>query len=154
MSPFLNGTWCLLTIMCHLSRGPCLSRRQLACTAWNAFGSAVPPTWLSWAVGPSGCLRPSGRRFMEQDGFVFDIDDDRLALGRKLGVEHTFNTMSPGFKEQAVAATAGRGFGHAETAGVDITMKLAFELAGTKPRFVLSVLPPKNWSLIPSCSNR
>lgn len=76
--------------------------------------------------------------------FVFDIDDDRLALGRKLGVEHTFNTMSPGFKEQAVAATAGRGFGYVfETAGVDITMKLAFELAGNKAKICFIGTPTK-----------
>src|SRR5664279_3591001 len=59
---------------------------------------------------------------------VFDIDDDRLALARKLGADLTVNTRDPAFMEQVDSITGKRGFGFVfETAGVDITMKLAFE---------------------------
>jgi L-iditol 2-dehydrogenase len=76
--------------------------------------------------------------------FVFDIDDDRLALAKRLGVDQTFNTLSPDFKEEAMAATSGRGFGYVfETAGVDITMKLAFELAGNKAQICFIGTPTK-----------
>jgi L-iditol 2-dehydrogenase len=83
--------------------------------------------------------------------FVFDIDDDRLALARRLGADVTVNTLKEGFKEAAMEATRGRGFGYVyETAGADATMKLAFELAANKAgvSFIGTptrdlVLPPK-----------
>ncbi len=65
--------------------------------------------------------------------FVFDIDNDRLALAEKLGADVTVNTLDKDFKEQVDKLTNKKGFGFVyETAGVDITMKLAFELAGNK----------------------
>ena len=43
-----------------------------------------------------------------------------------------------------MAATSGRGFGYVfETAGVDITMKLAFELAGNKAQICFIGTPTK-----------
>ncbi len=65
--------------------------------------------------------------------FVFDIDQDRLALAEKLGTNVTVNTLEPGFRDTVSQMTDGKGFGFVfETAGVDVTMKLAFELAGNK----------------------
>lgn len=65
--------------------------------------------------------------------FVFDIDNDRLALAKELGADITINTLDPDFKDVVKAYTGGKGFGFVfETAGVDVTMKLAFELAGNK----------------------
>lgn len=65
--------------------------------------------------------------------FVFDIDNDRLALAKKLGADVTINTTEPNFRDVVNELTDKRGFGFVyETAGVDITMKLAFELAGNK----------------------
>ena len=55
---------------------------------------------------------------------VFDIDDSRLALARRLGADTTVNT----------SATAPSGaYGYVfETAGSPITMRQAFEIAGNK----------------------
>ncbi|MGE5613735.1 MAG: galactitol-1-phosphate 5-dehydrogenase [Bacillota bacterium] len=65
--------------------------------------------------------------------FVFDIDDDRLAIAGKFGVDVTINTLNKDFRETAMNLTDNKGFAYVfETAGVDVTMKLAFELAGNK----------------------
>lgn len=82
--------------------------------------------------------------------FVFDIDDDRLELAKKLGADHVFNTREPDFKEKVMEATAGRGFGYLfETAGVDATMKLAFELAGNKSKVCFVGTPTKDLTFTP-----
>ena len=83
--------------------------------------------------------------------FVFDIDNDRLALAKRLGADYIVNTLESGFKESVIAQTGGRGFGFVyETAGADATMKLAFELAANKAGVCFIgtptrdlVLPPK-----------
>ncbi len=65
--------------------------------------------------------------------FVFDIDDDRLALMKKLGADVVINTSKADFMEKAMEMTDGRGFGYVfETAGLNITMRMAFELAANK----------------------
>jgi len=65
--------------------------------------------------------------------FVFDIDNDRLAIAKKFGVDVTINTLDKDFKETVKDLTNNRGFAYVfETAGVDATMKLAFELSGNK----------------------
>jgi len=65
--------------------------------------------------------------------FVFDIDNARLELAKKLGADITINTLDADFREKVDQYTNKKGFGFVyETAGVDVTMKLAFELAGNK----------------------
>ncbi len=65
--------------------------------------------------------------------FVFDIDDDRLSLMKKLGADVVVNTAEEGFMEKAMEMTDGRGFGYVfETAGLNVTMSMAFELAANK----------------------
>ena len=65
--------------------------------------------------------------------FVFDIDDERLKLMKSLGVDCTVNTGDKDFIGQAMDATGGRGFGYVfETAGLNITMNIAFEIAANK----------------------
>lgn len=81
---------------------------------------------------------------------VFDIDEDRLALARKLGADLTVNTRAPDFMEQVQAITRKRGFGYVfETAGVDVTMKLAFELAGNKASVCFIGTPTKDLVFTP-----
>lgn len=64
---------------------------------------------------------------------VFDIADERLALGKRLGATAGINTLEDDFMERAHAITDGAGFDYVyETAGNAITMKLAFELAANK----------------------
>ncbi|WP_027628850.1 galactitol-1-phosphate 5-dehydrogenase [Ruminiclostridium cellobioparum] len=82
--------------------------------------------------------------------FVFDIDNDRLALAKKLGADVTVNTLDKDFKEQVDKLTNKKGFGFVyETAGVDITMKLAFELAGNKSGVCFIGTPTKDLVFTP-----
>lgn len=82
--------------------------------------------------------------------FVFDIDNDRLALAKKLGADVTINTLDKDFKEQVYKYTNEKGFGFVyETAGVDITMKLAFELAGNKAGVCFIGTPTKDLVFTP-----
>jgi L-iditol 2-dehydrogenase len=82
--------------------------------------------------------------------FVFDIDNDRLALAKKLGADVTINTTEPNFPDVVKELTSNRGFGFVyETAGVDITMKLAFELAGNKAGVCFIGTPTKDLVFMP-----
>ncbi len=77
--------------------------------------------------------------------FVFDIDNDRLELAKKLGADITINTRDKNFKEQVDELTNKNGFGFVyETAGVDITMKMAFELAANKAKVCFIGTPHKD----------
>ena len=84
---------------------------------------------------------------------VFDIDDGRLALAKRLGADETVNTSGAGFMEAAMAFTGGEGFGFVfETAGHPATMHMAFELAGGKASVCFIGTPhvdltftPKQW---------
>jgi L-iditol 2-dehydrogenase len=82
--------------------------------------------------------------------FVFDIDDNRLALAKKLGADVTINTLGKDFKDEVNKYTSSKGFGFVyETAGVDITMKLAFELAGNKASLCFIGTPVKDLVFTP-----
>lgn len=64
---------------------------------------------------------------------VFDILDERLELGKKLGADKVFNTLNANFKEQVDAFTGGKGFDYVyETAGSIPTTKMAFDLVANK----------------------
>ena len=64
---------------------------------------------------------------------VFDILDERLELGRRLGADETVNSGKPDFMERVREITGGRGFDYVyETAGNTVTMKMAFQLAANK----------------------
>lgn len=82
--------------------------------------------------------------------FVFDIDNDRLALAKKLGADVTINTLDKDFKEKTMKMTGNKGFGFVyETAGVDVTEKLAFELAGNKSGICFIGTPTKELTFTP-----
>jgi len=64
---------------------------------------------------------------------VFDIVDERLELGQKLGADAGINTLADDYLQQAMEKTAGKGFDYVyETAGNMITMKMTFALAANK----------------------
>jgi L-iditol 2-dehydrogenase len=64
---------------------------------------------------------------------IFDIDDERLAIGSRLGADAGINTLKNDYKEKVQELTGGKGFDYVyETAGNTVTMKMAFELAGNK----------------------
>ncbi len=76
---------------------------------------------------------------------VFDIDEERLDLARKFGADFTINTLSEDFRDQVTEFTRNKGFGFVfETAGVDITMKLAYEIAANKAKVCFIGTPHKN----------
>ena len=64
---------------------------------------------------------------------VFDMEKERLELGRRLGAAAGIDTTEQDFMEKALAMTEGKGFDYVfETAGSTETMKMAFELAANK----------------------
>lgn len=85
--------------------------------------------------------------FGAKDAVVFDIAEERLELGKKLGATAGINTLEPDFMEQAMALTEGHGFDYVfETAGNVITMKMAFELAANKANVCFVGTPTKELS--------
>ncbi len=78
---------------------------------------------------------------------VFDIADERLELGMRLGADAGVNTLQKDFMNQAMELTEGRGFDYVfETAGNTITMKMAFELAANKANVCFVGTPTKELS--------
>ncbi len=78
---------------------------------------------------------------------VFDINDARLDLAKKLGADDGINTLADDFMQTAMDITDGRGFDYIyETAGNTITMKMAFELAANKANVCFIGTPTKEIS--------
>ena len=85
--------------------------------------------------------------FGAKEVVVFDIVDERLELGKRLGATAGINTLQDGFMEKAMALTGGRGYDYVfETAGNTITMKLAFKLAANKANVCFVGTPTKDLS--------
>lgn len=82
--------------------------------------------------------------------FVFDIYNERLSLAKKLGADITINTKESDLKDIINDLTNKKGFGFVfETAGVDMTMKLAFEIAGNKSSICFIGTPTKDITFAP-----
>ena len=82
---------------------------------------------------------------------VFDINDERLALAKRLGADEVVNTLEEGFMDKAMAAADGAGYGYVfETAGQPVTMQLAFELAANKARVCFIGTPHRELAFTPS----
>lgn len=78
---------------------------------------------------------------------VFDIVDERLELGMRLGASVGINSSREGFMEEADAITGGKGFDYVfETAGNTVTMKMAFELAANKAELCFIGTPTRELS--------
>lgn len=78
---------------------------------------------------------------------VFDIVNERLELGKRLGATDGINTLDKDFMDQAMEITDGRGFDYVfETAGNVITMKMAFRLAANKADICFIGTPTKELS--------
>ncbi len=81
---------------------------------------------------------------------VFDLDEDRLALARTMGADLTVNTRDSGLAETLAQITEKRGFPYVfETAGVDVTMRLAFEIAANKASVCFVGTPTKDLVFTP-----
>ena len=62
--------------------------------------------------------------FGAKEVVVFDISDERLELGKRLGATAGINTLEEDFMDKAMALTGGRGYDYVyETAGNSITVK-------------------------------
>lgn len=87
---------------------------------------------------------------------VFDVNDGRLELAKRLGADAAFNTAAPDFMEQVQEYTNGQGFGRIfETAGHPATLHLAFQLAANKAHVCCIGTPsqpvtfsPQDWELL------
>ena len=85
--------------------------------------------------------------FGAKDAVVFDIANERLELGKKLGATAGINTLDEDFMDQAMELTDGRGFDYVfETAGNTITMKMAFKLATNKANVCFVGTPTRELS--------
>lgn len=84
------------------------------------------------------------RIFGAKEVIIFDIADERLILGKRLGATAGINTLEEGFMDKAMSLTEGRGFDYVyETAGNTITMKMAFGLAANKAQVCFVGTPTK-----------
>ncbi|MDC7289080.1 galactitol-1-phosphate 5-dehydrogenase [Blautia schinkii] len=82
--------------------------------------------------------------FGAKEAVVFDIADERLELGRRLGASAGINTLEPDFMQKAMDLTRGKGFDYVfETAGNTVTMKMAFQLAANKAHVCFVGTPTK-----------
>ncbi len=64
---------------------------------------------------------------------VFDIDESRLALAKKMGADVVINSGKEGYQKEAMEITQGRGFEFVfEAVGSNATLLMAMELAGAK----------------------
>ena len=82
---------------------------------------------------------------------VFDIDDGRLELAKRMGADAVINTSKEDFLHEALLLTENRGYGRVfEAAGNPVTMHLAFQLAANKARVCFIGTPHTNMSFTPS----
>ena len=92
------------------------------------------------------CNGYQGRRVV-----VFDIDEGRLALARRMGADVTINTKEEGFMARAKELTGGRGFDYVfEAAGNPVTMHMAFEAAANKAHVCFIGTPHVDMSFTPA----
>lgn len=78
---------------------------------------------------------------------VFDINNERLELAKKLGADNVINTLEENFMDNALNLTNNKGYDYVyETAGNTITMKMAFVLAGNKAGVCFIGTPTKELS--------
>ena len=81
---------------------------------------------------------------------VFDISDERLSLAKRLGADEVVNTSEEGYMEQAKALIGGKCYDYVfETAGITVTMQMAFELAANKARVCFIGTPTKELTFTP-----
>lgn len=82
---------------------------------------------------------------------VFDIENDRLELASRLGADEVINTLDEDFMDRAKEITGDAGYGYVfETAGNDITMKMAFELAKNKANICYIGTPTRDVIFTPN----
>ena len=82
---------------------------------------------------------------------VFDIDEGRLALAKRMGADEVVNTKEEGFLQKAMALTNGHGYDYVfEAAGNPATMHIAFEVAANKAHVCFIGTPHTDISFTPA----
>lgn len=121
------------TVALHgLLRTPYQGGKRVAILGGGTIGMFV----MQWA-----------KIFGAKDAVVFDIANERLELGKKLGATAGINTLDEDFMEQAMKLTDGHGFDYVfETASNTITMKMAFKLAANKANVCFVGTPTRDLS--------
>lgn len=84
---------------------------------------------------------------------VFDVDDNRLALAKRMGADELINTKEEGWFQKAMDLTNGAGYDHVfETGGNPATEHICFDVAGNKSHVTFIGTPhidlaftPKQW---------
>ena len=81
---------------------------------------------------------------------VFDIDEGRLNLARRMGADEVINTREKDFMKKAMDITGGEGYEYVfEAAGNPATMHMAFEAAANKAHVCFIGTPHKDMSFTP-----
>jgi L-iditol 2-dehydrogenase len=83
--------------------------------------------------------------------YVFDIDNEKLEIAKKLGAEDCFNTLDKGFEEKFQDIVKNRGVDYVfETAGVVFTQKLSLKIVTKKGTICFVGTATNNLVLEPS----
>lgn len=82
---------------------------------------------------------------------VFDLDEGRLALAKRLGADETVDTTKEDFMEKAMGFTGKKGYDYVfETAGNTATMQMAYRVAANRARVCFVGTPRKELSFTPA----
>lgn len=88
--------------------------------------------------------------FGSKNTTVFDIDEHRLELAKKLGADEVINSRDEDYIGKAKTVTGNRGYDYVfETAGVTATMQDAFNLAANKANVCFVGTPTKELAFDP-----
>lgn len=81
---------------------------------------------------------------------VFDIDDGRLTLAKRMGADEVINTKEPGYMKKCMELTGSGGYGFVfEAAGNPTTIHTAFEIAANKANICLIGTPRRDLGFTP-----
>lgn len=81
---------------------------------------------------------------------VFDIDDGRLALAKRMGADAVVNTKTDDYKAKCLSLTDGKGFDFVfEAAGNPATIHIGYEVAANKAHFCCIGTPHAGISFTP-----
>jgi L-iditol 2-dehydrogenase len=82
---------------------------------------------------------------------VFDIDEGRLALAKRMGADAVINTKNPDYKKECMELTGGKGYDFLfEAAGNPATIHIAYEIAANKAHICCIGTPHVNLSFTPA----
>lgn len=88
--------------------------------------------------------------FGAKKAVVFDIDDGRLALAKRMGADAVINTQDPDYQKECMELTGGKGYDFLfEAAGNPATIHIAYEIAANKAHICCIGTPHVGLSFTP-----